>query len=334
MKGRYDGAAAGRAGRALLILAMMTGWPGGVAAQGEPRDGGLTPPMRVQAPMPPKEAQLVVPAVVLAAPAGETPLGIRIQPGTPPPATSFVRIRGLPPTAALTEGHSIAPGSWAIPLAALDNLKVLVPAGLAGKREIIVALVTGDGQVVHETKVALVIAAAGLIAPEARRGEPAAPPPMPTAPAAAAVVTPSPSPPPAPAVVPQKPAEPAPPPPSPPPAIAPPAPKAATAPAPKPAPPAPSPEAIKRAQGYLARGLGHLKDSDIASARLFFQRAAEDGLADGALAMGGTFDPDELARLRAPSIKPDLAETKRWYERAAELGSGEALDRLKRLGAR
>lgn len=309
-------------------------------AQGEPRDGGLAPPMRVQAPMPPKEAQLAVPAVVLAAPASEAPLGIRLQPGATPPATSFVRIRGLPPTAALTEGHSISPGSWAIPLAALDSLKVIVPAGLAGKREIIVALVTGDGQVVHETKVALVIAAAGLIAPDARTGEPAAaPPPKPAAPPATTVVTPSPAPPP-PATAPQKLVEPAPPPPPAPspapaaPAVTPPAPKAATAPPPKPAPPAPSPEVIKRAQGYLARGLGHLKDSDIASARLFFQRAAEDGLADGALAMGGTFDPGELARLRAPSIKPDLAEAKRWYERAAELGSGEALDRLKRLGAR
>jgi len=28
------------------------------------------------------------------------------------PRNSFVRVRGLPPTAALTEGYSIAPGSW------------------------------------------------------------------------------------------------------------------------------------------------------------------------------------------------------------------------------
>ncbi len=93
-------------------------------------------------------------------------------------------------------------------------------------------------------------------------------------------------------------------------------------------------EARKRADGYFARGQQHLKDGDIASARLFFQRAAEVGLAEAALAMGATFDADELQRLKAQGTRADAAEARRWYERASELGNAEAGTRLKRLGAR
>ena len=77
-----------------------------------------------------------------------------------------------------------------------------------------------------------------------------------------------------------------------------------------------------------------MDNGDIASARLFFQRAADEGLADAALAMGATFDPGELTKLKAHGLRADAGEARRWYERAAELGSGEAIDRLKRLGAR
>lgn len=310
----------------------------------EPSPGTM---MRVQAPIPPPDVRITVPSVILAAPASDVAIGIRIEPkGTVPP-DSFVRVRGLPPTAALSEGHTISPGAWAVPIAALERLRLIVPQGSAGKREITVALVTTDGTVLSEAKSALVVAAAGLITPDAKPPEtaaavPAPPPelPKPVAP-----------PPPVEAV------RPAPPPPAPPPpaVAAPPPPKAA--PAEKPAPPqaavpqkqaapppvaAPKPpaaaplteEARKRAEGYHARGQQHLKDGDIASARLFFQRAAEVGLAEAALAMGATFDTPELQKLKAQGIRADAAEARRWYERASELGSAEAAERLKRLGAR
>jgi TPR repeat protein len=68
---------------------------------------------------------------------------------------------------------------------------------------------------------------------------------------------------------------------------------------------------------------------------LFFRRAADAGLAEGALAMGDTFDPLELSRLKAIGIHPDAAEARRWYEKARELGAGSTADRrLERLGAR
>ncbi len=314
---------------ALMVLFMFAA--GGVAtasAQSAARDGGLVPPMRVQAPLPVPEASLTAPAVILAAPASEVALGLRLADGVAPPANSFVRIRGLPPTAALSEGHAISPGAWAVPLAALDTLKLIIPAGLAGKREITVALVTTEGRILHETKVALVVAAAGLITPEARPPQATTMPPPRPAPEATPPVPPVPPaiaerPTPAPPALPPAAALPKPP--------APPQPAIAKEPQPT---PALNPDVIKRAQGYLDRGLTLMKGGDIASARLFLQRAAEEGLAAAALALGATFDAVELSQMRAHGIRPDPAEARRWYERAAELGSGEAVQRLKRVEAR
>src|SRR6185312_5647464 len=103
--------------------------------------------------------------IILAEPAAETPFPIQVGPPDAIARNSFIRLRGLPPAAALTEGHSIAPGAWAVPIMGLPNLRMSLPMGLSGKSEITVALVTVDGTVVAETKTALVIAAASLIAP-------------------------------------------------------------------------------------------------------------------------------------------------------------------------
>jgi len=60
----------------------------------------------------------------------------------------------------LTEGYSIAPGSWAVSLAALPELKIMLPAGTTGRSEIVVTLVSIDGAVLAETKSTLAISAA------------------------------------------------------------------------------------------------------------------------------------------------------------------------------
>jgi TPR repeat protein len=64
---------------------------------------------------------------------------------------------------------------------------------------------------------------------------------------------------------------------------------------------------------------------------LFYQRAAEAGLALGAIRLAATFDPMELARLNVQGVRPDRDEARRWYERARELGAAEADERLARL---
>ncbi len=200
-------------------LLWISALDGQVAAQTvvEPSPGTM---MRVQAPIPPPDVRITVPSVILAAPASDVAIGIRIEPkGTVPP-DSFVRVRGLPPTAALSEGHTISPGAWAVPIAVLERLRLIVPQGSAGKREISVSLVTTDGTVLSEAKAALVVAAAGLITPDAKPPE-----------TAAAVPVPPPEPPKA--LPPPPPVEvvrPTPPPPQPPPVVA------APPPPPKPAP--------------------------------------------------------------------------------------------------
>ena len=85
----------------------------------------------------------------------------------------------------------------------------------------------------------------------------------------------------------------------------------------------------------MERGRTWLADGNISLARLFFERAADLGIADAALAMGETFDAIELARRGVIGIKPDSAAARHWYEKARALGAGAAAQRrLERLGAR
>ena len=69
-----------------------------------------------------------------------------------------------------------------------------------------------------------------------------------------------------------------------------------------------------------------------AQARQFFLRAAQMGLARGALMMAATYDPRELTRMRSVSVQPNVAEARKWYMRAVELGASEAAHKLATLG--
>ncbi|MBS0243438.1 MAG: sel1 repeat family protein [Proteobacteria bacterium] len=266
-------------------------------------------------------ARIEAPAVLLGGPASELSLDISIKAGALP-ANSYVRIRGLAPQMALTDGHAIGPGSWAVSIAAIPDLRVIIPAGVAGKNDVSIALVAIDGGVVAEARTTLIVAAAAMpMAPVP--AAPVAPPPPPAAPQ---VVVPEKSAP-SPAI--------AAPPPAPSPVVtAPPAapPQAASPPPPPPAAPSLSAVDRERAFGFVTRGNALLLEGNIVSARLFFTRAANAGLAEGALALAETFDPNELARLRAIGVQPDVAEARRWYEKARALGATEAEKRLMRLG--
>lgn len=261
--------------------------------------------------------------MVLGAPASETALGITLGRGVVVPPNSFVRIRGLSPQMALTEGHVIAPGAWAVPLSALSDLRLKIPAAASGRLDVSVAVVAIDGGVVAEAKTTLVVAPAALAPSVATRpSDEARFPPRGAQSEALA----------APTVTPRSPAS----------VAALPPPKTPEAPPPAaaqrnetPLPPPLPPAARERSEGFVARGRILLEEGNVASARLFFRRAADEGLADGALALGGTFDPAELERLHAIGIRPDPAEARRWYERARELGAGAAAERrLDKLGSR
>jgi hypothetical protein len=74
-----------------------------------------------------------------------------------------------------------------------------------------------------------------------------------------------------------------------------------------------------------------LKNGDILSARLLLKRAATTGNAQAALELGMTFDPLFLTERGVIGFTLDIAQARVWYERAAQLGSTEALRLLERL---
>jgi len=246
--------------------------------------------------------RISVAPTILAEPASQAALSIQVGPPDALPSNTFVRVRGLPGSVSLSEGYAIAPGSWAVPLFGLPSLKAIVPAGVSGRSEITIHLVGVDGTTLAETKTALVVGPANIIAPAERapseRPQPNRPPQR------ASNLTP---------------------------AIVPPGklegneqPRATVLP----------PDVKERAERLVVNGDRHLEQGNIGAARMFFQRAAEAGLAAGALKMAATYDPGELDRLKikVQGAIPDRAEARKWYERARTLGAPEAEDRLARIG--
>jgi hypothetical protein len=243
-------------------------------------------------------------SVLLAEPGVETPLPIQIAPADNLPKNSFIRIRGLPASATLSEGHVVAPGSWAVPLSALPTLKVAAPITESGRADLTVALVGIDGTIWAEARSTLAVMSAAALPVDGQAGSPAqttvatigpAGAPPPDANAQASDVAPVP---------------------------------------PRPRPAALSPEDNERALGWVEKGDELMEQGDVAGARLFYERAASIGLGKAAIALAETYDPHELSRWPVRGLRPDLEQARHWYERALELGAPEADARLQRLSAR
>jgi len=81
----------------------------------------------------------------------------------------------------------------------------------------------------------------------------------------------------------------------------------------------------------ISRGSDFLKIGDFSAARILLQRGAESGSADAALMLGKTFDPLFLHEIGAIGIKADVARCRQWYQKAVELGSETAAQRLANL---
>jgi hypothetical protein len=81
----------------------------------------------------------------------------------------------------------------------------------------------------------------------------------------------------------------------------------------------------------VARGQTYFANGDVVSARLVFRRAAEAGDAQAALALGGTYDPLVLKSLGVIGVAANAAQARNWYQKAAELGSREAPQRIDQL---
>jgi hypothetical protein len=71
----------------------------------------------------------------------------------------------------------------------------------------------------------------------------------------------------------------------------------------------------------VARGDGFLAAGDIASARLFFQRAADAGDSRAAMRMAMSFDAAFLDRAGVHGLRSDPEQAAFWYRRARDLGA-------------
>jgi hypothetical protein len=296
--------------------------------------------------------------VILAEANKETMLPVAVEPADAAPPRSFLRIRGLPPTIALSDGYALGPGIWAVPLRAIPDLRIVVPAGLAQRSDVLFTLVSLDGSILAEATSQLIIAPSAKLTDQI----PAQPPTVePTArasvargmtalggPATAAPAPPAALPPP-PVVVAAAPPIVVPPAqaliPVPAPTIAPvpdarlPRAAALVPPAAAPAPPAPIVQSLpsaelQRLQRLIERGDEQLAEGSIAAARLLYTRAADSGHAQGALSLGATYDPNELLRLKVVGIRPDIEAARTWYRKAQALGAQQAVERLRRLEGR
>jgi hypothetical protein len=78
-------------------------------------------------------------------------------------------------------------------------------------------------------------------------------------------------------------------------------------------------------------GKNLLNDGDFAAARVLFERAANAGSAEAALALGSTYDPNVIKRLGAIMVKPDIENARKWYQLAAARGLAAASLQLANL---
>jgi len=84
---------------------------------------------------------------------------------------------------------------------------------------------------------------------------------------------------------------------------------------------------VEQGERFIAAG-------DLVTARIVFQRAAEAGDANAAMALAATYDPTVLAKLGVVGFSADVAKARSWYQKAEKLGSPEARRRLDILADR
>lgn len=96
---------------------------------------------------------------------------------------------------------------------------------------------------------------------------------------------------------------------------------------------APARRALDPSVEKSLRQAGDIKilEGDIASARLFYERAADAGDARAAFDLGDSFNPAFLARMGVRGMRGDIVAAAHWYRRAVSLGSPDAGKALRAL---
>jgi len=244
------------------------------------------------------------------------PIAVGVNIESPPSGSSIV-VKGLPPGSRVTVGTQAGDASWRIPVREIARAAIVPPQDFVGTVNLPIDLKLADGSVADSHVLRLEWTGAGndTVVPKSVKTSVVS-----VSPAGAAPVS-------------------APPPQAAPAAVSGPALAAATS----------TPIEIGDAgrayaavpvsrqlpsdelQNLVKRGTAFLQNGDISAARLVLRRAAESGHAQSALALGTTYDPNSLRELGVLGATGDIAEARGWYEKAAELGSAEALRRLERL---
>jgi hypothetical protein len=265
-------------------------------------------------------------------------LGVSVDPIV---SGTTVVVRGLQTGSRLTVGAPEGNGAWRVSIRDLAHAMVIPPLGFAGTMNATVDLRRSDDSVIDsdvlrlnwtdqspEPMVAKPVTTTVVRSPSTTAPSAFPAPPVRVAPS---VLDPTP------AQVRVEPSPAAAAAPAPAPAAAP-APAVAAAPAAVPAPAQRRPDVASARQmdreelrNLLNRGEAALQVGDLASARLLLGRAAEAGDINAALAIGATYDPRILAQRGVIGARPDIAQARTWYQKAADSGSAEAKRRLQDL---
>lgn len=227
--------------------------------------------------------------------AGETnsfiPLALSAQPAEFG-SDILLKISGIPEGAYLTSGRRNEDKIWALTLAELKNLKLVVPQAQEPEFDLAVAAVEPQtGELAAPVKTLTVALSDVVVQPAS------APPPAQTSGLGTG-----------------KAGQPA--------AIPPPDSMTMTA--------LQSPE-VSAARGLVLEGDSLLKSGDVRQARVAYEKAWSAGSPAGAYGLARSFDPVVLGSLALKNDKPDKGKALEWYERAATAGHAGAADSIVRL---
>lgn len=243
------------------------------------------------------QLEIIIPEVFEIDAAARTPLPLRLEPQAGLPFEATVMIKGLPERLTLSDGRRFQSGIWGVSVGSLNGLNIICPDDEIGSSLLTITIVTADGTVLDGANSKLIIRSPQSASRLSQRSEQNKPPVQSAATQLDWDEEPDNL------AVPVRPRF-----------------FARTE--------------LEEIHAFMKRGAEHIQLKNITVARLFFKRAADLGWAPAALALGATYDPAELLHLHiVGGIRPDVDLARKWYERASELGSEQAREKLAQLAA-
>jgi hypothetical protein len=235
---------------------------------------------------------LIVSSQLWLKPGSQNPVEVKVVPSGAIPPQSVIVIRGVPSSMRFSEGRLFGPGVWVIPVTRLTDLKLQTLPDASSGGMLTVVLTSLEGAPLAEAQITVISMPANQTVENT------------TAPAIMPLPVPVITPPPAFTGTTQD----------------------------SFSPPQVMVESRAELLMLLEKGKENHSLGNILIARQFYQRAADKGLAEGAFALAGTYDPHELSRRKEMAgVSPDPELAKKWYQKAGELGSPEAAARLSLL---